>query len=212
MKEVKYILFDAANTLIHKPILWGKIMNVLTAYGYIVDEKVLKLHHKLLSEIIKFPDVTSEVFYKEFNKELLNSLGIIETDEILKDIFEACKYQPWEVFHDTIVLNSLSCKIGVLSNFNSGLRNLLTEKLPDIKFSNIFISEEEKVSKPNALFFKKALDVIGYKPSEVLYVGDSLKLDIIPAKSLGMQVKLIDRENLFGSSIYQINTLEKLLC
>lgn len=210
MKEVKYILFDAANTLIHKPILWVKILDVLAGYGYVVEEKTLKFHHKLLSELIKFPDVTSESFYNVFNKELLNSLGIIETDGILKDIFEACKYQPWEVFHDTVVLKKLTCKIGVLSNFNSGLRNLLNEKLPDIKFSNIFISEEEKVSKPNTLFFERALDVIGYKASEVLYVGDSLKLDIIPAKSLGMQVKLIDREDLFGSSIYQINTLEKL--
>ena len=91
---IKYVLFDAANTLIYKPEIWNKFQDVLIKNGYNPDLNSLKYHHKILSEVIKFPDVTSETFYNKFNKELYNSLGIIESDTLLKETFNSCKYLP----------------------------------------------------------------------------------------------------------------------
>ena len=109
MQNIKYILFDAANTVIHKPVLWPSMQAVLLKYGYTVPEEKLKLHHKLLSEVVNFPDRTSKEFYLYFNAELLMSLGIIPSEEILNDLFAACSYLPWERFNDTEWLNT--CKI-----------------------------------------------------------------------------------------------------
>lgn len=210
-QTVKYILFDAANTLIHKPELWLKINTVLLNFGYKVNTEELKQKHKLLSEVIKFPDVTSQSFYSLFNSELLNALGIIETPELLDAIFTACKYLPWEAFEDTKALNSyIATPMGVISNFNSGLSVLLNEKLPLVSFEDIIISEDEGISKPSLDFYKVAIHRTGLKPNEILYIGDSLKLDIKPAQSLGFQVKLIDRDQTYPTSPYRINSITDL--
>ena len=63
MHTIKYILFDAANTLIHKPSLWANYLNVLHGFGFDVTASELKSKHKLISELISFPDVTSQKFY-----------------------------------------------------------------------------------------------------------------------------------------------------
>jgi len=211
MSRIKYILFDAANTLIHKPDLWPKYLGVLNNHGYHVSEKELKSKHKLLSEVIKFPDVTSEAFYNTFNTELLNALGIIASETLLSDVFNACKYLPWEAFDDVKHLVKLKTyKFGVLSNFNTTLRGLLTEKLPDIEFMHVCISEEENVAKPHTKFFKIAIDKIGLEAHEILYIGDSLKLDVIPAIKLGLDAKLIDRDYMYPSSVYRIDSFKAL--
>jgi len=172
----------------------------------------LKSKHKLISELISFPDVTSQKFYNNFNKELLRAIGIVETEVLLERIFNACKYLPWQTFSDVTYLKGFqNFDLGVLSNFNSSLRTLLHEKLPEIDFKHIIISEEEEVAKPDLAFFDIAVQKIGLKPSEILYIGDSLSLDIIPALSLGFQVKLIDRDNNYLASKYRIDSLEKCI-
>ncbi|GAA3621326.1 HAD family hydrolase [Flavivirga jejuensis] len=212
MSKIKYILFDAANTLIHKPSLWTKYLQVLKDFGYNVSEKELKQKHKLLSEYIKFPDITSKEFYNSFNKELINALGIIETSELLDCIFNACKYLPWEVFEDVkYISNFSSCEYGVLSNFNSGLTEVLKEKIHHVNFKHIIISEEEKVAKPSIEFYNIALKKIGLKPNEILFIGDSLKLDIKPALEVGFKVHLIDREHIYTASKYRIESFKDIL-
>lgn len=207
---IKYILFDAANTLIHKPDLWKRMGEALKKHGFEINLEDLKLKHKILSEIIKFPDVTSESFYNEFNTRLLNSLGIIETKSLLFDIFQNCKNLPWKAFKDTTYINKFNCQIGVLSNFNSQLNAILKDELPNIEFKHVFISEEEKVAKPNLSFFEIAIKKIGIPPNNILYIGDSLKLDVIPALMIGMKVHLIDRDGVYKSSKYYLESFENI--
>ncbi|MEM7186432.1 MAG: HAD-IA family hydrolase, partial [Bacteroidota bacterium] len=181
MMHQKYILLDVAETLLHKPLLWERYGEVLAEYGYEVADLELKKKHRLLSEAIQFPDVTTRAFYEHFNRKLLESLDIVSTPELLNRIYEACKGLPWEPFDDTSVLQALPNKMGILSNFHSGLRRLLNEKLPELVFNDIFISEELAVAKPDVRFFEHALSVLGLEANQVIYVGDSMKLDIVPA-------------------------------
>lgn len=209
--KVEYILFDAANTLLHKPKLWVQLDTVFNKHGYSVTLNELKKKHKILSEIIHFPDVTSKLFYWEFNRDLCRLLGIVPSEELLNDIFNNCKYLPWEAFEDTNILKNEKLPLGVLSNFNSGLTKLLKEKLPDVFFSHIIISENEKVAKPEVDFYKRAIDIIDVSPEKILYIGDSVKLDIEPALKVGFKVKLIDRDNFYKNSDYQINSLLNII-
>lgn len=216
MKEVKYILFDAANTLIHKPALWQRINAVLVDHGYNIPEEQVKRTHKIVSEIINFPDKTSEEFYLKFNSKLLFALGIIPSEKILKDLFNACTYLPWQAFADSNSLRDIKIGLGVISNFNKSLEGILKDLIP-VNFSHIIISENYSVRKPAPEFYKLALNSIGCTPSEILYIGDSLELDIYPAKGLGINTCLIDREGFFPlyqnriSSCEQINEFIKKL-
>lgn len=206
---VKYIFFDVSGTLLGKPILFEKINEVLIRFGYPVSIDELKYKHKLLSEIIHFPDRTDENFYSYFNSELLRLLGIVPSEELLKAIFSNCTYLPWEKFEDTEVLSEIDVPMGIISNFNSTLKDKLNQFFGPV-FKDVLVSEELGVAKPKIAFYERALERLNFTPDEVLYIGDSIKLDIEPAMSLGIKSLLIDRDNFYNSSEYKINSLVEI--
>lgn len=210
-KPIKVILFDAANTLIYKPSLYYNMLTVLKKFSYDIDEEKLQYHHKLLSEIINFPDRTSREFYKEFNAELLLSLGIIPTEELLNELFSACSYLEWKAFDDVMILDKIETRKAVLSNFNSTLNGLLDQLIGENIFSDIIISENEAYRKPYLEFYELALNKLNVSPDEILYIGDSLKLDIIPAKELGFKTLLIDRLNIFSNYKERISNMNDIV-
>ncbi len=207
---MKYLLFDAANTLIYKPNLWERILKVLQDNGYKINETELKLKHKLLSEIINFPDTTSRGFYEEFNSELLMALGIIPDENLLKELFEACSYLPWKAFDDCEEIKKLDIKKAVVSNFNSSLQEKLEGLIGENIFDEYIVSEKENLRKPSLEFYARALEKLNAEAGEIIYIGDSLKLDVIPAKKLGIKVLLIDRDNIYPSAKDRITNFSEI--
>ena len=57
----------------------------------------------------------------------------------------------------------------------------------------ILISADLGVEKPSPGFFQKVCEAAGALPAEVLYVGDRIDNDVLPAKSAGLQTALIRR-------------------
>jgi putative hydrolase of the HAD superfamily len=206
---IKYIFFDVAGTLLWKPQLFEKIQNTLSDFGYNVTLKEVKQKHKFLSEIIHFPDRTDATFYKKFNSDLMYLLGIVPSDELVNSTFKNCTYLPWEDFEDAIILNDLKLPLGIISNFNTSLKEKLNVFFGPL-FSDIFISEEFGVSKPNIEFYKRALEKIPYQANEVLYIGDSIKLDLEPASKLGFKTLIIDRENFYPNLENRISSLGEI--
>ncbi|MDP2385477.1 MAG: HAD family hydrolase [Bacteroidota bacterium] len=206
---IKVLLFDAANTLIFKPDLLIRIATVLEKHQHLVDVNTLRSKHKLVSEIINFPDRTDRNFYEHFNTELILSLGILPNKEILDDVFTACSYLPWEPFEDCKSLNELSLPKCVLSNFNSGLNELMDKLIPDC-FTHYIVSESVGCRKPDIEFYNLATQKLGVEPHEIVYFGDSLKLDVMPAQKCGMNAILIDRFNEFTNFKNRISTFEQI--
>ncbi len=183
--------------------------HVLSQHGYNVDLNHLKRNHKLVSELIVFPDKTNKEFYKIFNQKLLISLGIIPANNILDELFNACSYLPWAPFQDTIALRNLNLDLGIISNFNSTLNQKLNELVP-VKFSNVIVSENHRVRKPQLEFYRVALDEIDLLPSEILYIGDSIELDILPANEIGVNTLLVDRDEIYPYSSNKIKSLYEI--
>ncbi len=203
------LLLDAANTIIYKPKFYDKFIEALKHHKINLEKSDLRRIHKIISEVYHFPDRTSEEFYEGFNKELLYSLGIIAKDDMLQDIFKACSYLEWERFEDAEYLTELDCPKAILSNFNSGLSTILNRLFPKA-FNVKIISENTGTRKPNFEFFKKAIDTLGVKPSEIIYVGDSIKLDLEPGLNAGMNAWLIDRDNYYPYCSRRISNLKEL--
>src|SRR5258708_5483170 len=112
---IKAIFFDVSNTLLHKAELFPRIETVLKNNGLSIDEDELRVKHKLLSEIVLFPDKTSVDFYNHFNSELLYSVGVIPTTKLISEIFNVCTYLPWTAFDDTVALASINLPLGIIS-------------------------------------------------------------------------------------------------
>lgn len=206
---IKYVFFDVSATLLGKPILFTTIQNTLKDHNYNVSIENIVQKHKLLSEVIHFPDSTDENFYKKFNSDLLYLLGIVPTTSLLDAIFKSCTYLPWEKFEDTSVLTELGVPLGIISNFNVTLKDKLNSFFGNI-FQDIFVSEELGVAKPSVEFYKRALEKIPFDADEVLYIGDSIKLDMEPALSLGIETLIIDRDNFYPNLEKRISSLNEI--
>lgn len=205
--EIKHLVFDAANTIIYKPTLWSSIINVFNKHNINCTEEKLKLHHKIISEIINFPDTTSSEFYHDFNSQLLKSLGIIPSEGLLTDVFKSCSYLPWQIFDDVKYIQEINLPKSIISNFNTSLAS----KLAPLTFDNIFSSEIIGLRKPSLEFYKYCIDKINIDPANILYIGDSLHLDIMPANKLGMNALLIDRDNVYLKQSNIIHSFKDIL-
>lgn len=206
----RYVLFDAANTLIHKPAIATRICAVLAGHGVTVDARLVSQRHRLVSELVTFPDRTGREFYAAFNAELLLALGVVPTDSLLDELFSACAGLAWEPFADTSVLTDIELPFGVLSNFNAGLGGLLGE-LFDVPFAHVITSEAAGLRKPDVRLFHAAAAAAGVAPAEIVYVGDSPKLDIRPALAAGMGAVLIDRDDQYPGAGDRIARLTDLV-
>lgn len=206
---IKYIFFDVAGTLLGKPSLYNNIQKTIEDFDHEVSLADIKAKHKLLSEVIHFPDRTDEDFYKKFNSELLYLLGILPQETLVNSIFKNCTYLPWEAFEDTQILSELNLPLGVISNFNTTLKDKLHSFFGPV-FQDVFVSEELGVAKPNLDFYQKSLDRIPFKANEVLYIGDSIKLDLEPAEKLGFNVLIIDRDDFYPNLKNKISNLAEI--
>lgn len=206
---IQYVFFDVAGTLLGKPTLYTIIQNTLRDFGHDVSLDNIKGKHKLLSEVIHFPDRTDAAFYQKFNSDLLYLLGIVPAQELLATLFKNCTYLPWVAFDDTKILNELQLPLGVISNFNTTLKDKLNDFFGPV-FQDVLVSEELGVAKPNVEFYKRALDKIPFAANEVLYIGDSIKLDMEPALQLGFNVLIIDRDDFYPNLKNKISNLAEI--
>ena len=207
---VHHILFDAAETLITKPDLLDRLCRTLELSGHSLDLGFVRERHKIVSESIQFPDKPDLEFYQVFNARLLATLGVPPSQALVEEVFAACRGLDWNAFDDTASLHELNQPISVLSNFHRGLYNILNQFFDDM-FEHVFVSEELGTAKPNTDFFQIALERLGCEPKHVLYVGDSIFLDMRPAAQLGMQVCLIDRHHHFEHFTPRVSDLSQLV-
>jgi FMN phosphatase YigB (HAD superfamily) len=96
------------------------------------------------------------------------------------------------------VLEALQARypLGLLSNFDSaetGMKILATHGLRAY-FSPIHISEAIGYRKPRREAFLHTAEVMGVAPHEVLFIGDTFALDVVGAKSVGMDAAWFDRQ------------------
>src|SRR5437763_1973905 len=84
-------------------------------------------------------------------------------------------------------------KLGVISNYEAWLEDLLLDLELSSLLSVRVVSGIEGVEKPDPAIFHLALQRVGLPASDVVYVGDVPDFDIDPAAAVGMFPVLIDR-------------------
>lgn len=207
--KVKAVLFDFGDTL------------VKTKKG-IYLELLKSLHESLISSSINLSfDELKEAYFEvrereheiirktlkeiDFRERILGTLSksgyVFRLDD--KIIIDACEafFKPFIdtttiVKSATRILKELKkrYKLGVVSDFlyPPALRKMLQKfKLMEY-FDVVIISSEVGWRKPHPAVFRIALKSLEVSPYETVFVGDSIKRDVMPAKKLGMRTILID--------------------
>ncbi len=82
--------------------------------------------------------------------------------------------------------------VGLAGNQTSRSKHLLDELHLD---SDFILTPDDLggAEKPSVSFFKELVQHIGMQPAEVLYVGDRLDNDLLPAREVGLSTALLQR-------------------
>ena len=91
-------------------------------------------------------------------------------------------------------LKSREVKLGVISNFDSRLFDLLRELGIAEYFDVVIISSRAPAAKPDPLIFQHALEQIGSQAKMSIHVGDSVRGDYEGARAAGLSALLYDPE------------------
>lgn len=142
-------------------------------------------------------------FYLQYNDRLLKVLGLshLTRAQHLYEHFRACQPQ-WGLKVGALpllqALQQRGVQVSIASNFDRVLQRIVRDGLKlESEVSNLFISQEMGVEKPDLDFFRNVSETLRLDRRTSVYVGDSYPLDFIPSQALGWQTFLLDESRLF---------------
>jgi putative hydrolase of the HAD superfamily len=229
-QQIKAIFFDAADTLFRVKAGVGKTYwDVARKYG--VDstpEQIERDFSKAFKSAppLAFPGVVDPKERKVLEKKWW--YGVVKRvfsetepfekfDDYFDELFETFRSRAWELFPETKdVLESIKKRgftLGVISNFDSRIYDVCADLGIMNYFDSFVISSETGFAKPFPEIFSAALKRNDVYPSEAIHIGDSLQLDFYPARSVGINSVLLDREEKYKgiSGVVRIETLTEVI-
>jgi len=207
------VFFDAGETLVHPYPSFPELFARLVAEeGYTVDPKRLReglatvTDHfaKASREGVRWstsPELSRE-FWLDVYRLLLERIGLGAPDGLAERLYgEFTTLSNYRLFPDVPAtlerLHRAKLKVGLVSNFEEWLEQLLESLEVAGCFDVTVISGVEGVEKPDLRIFRLALHRAGVEAKEAVYVGDSPAFDTDPAASIGMLGVLLDRRERF---------------
>ena len=204
--QPKLLIFDLFGTLVF-PVEKIKKEDFFAFY------RSLGIKLKTKEDIDYFTEVFIKAMKSSLSWEGLSQKIVQETlgvgdKEIVEKLTNFFKENViYQLFDDVKGIVDLPYKKAILTDAS----RFLFSKLNLEEHFKIFTPKETKFSKPDEKAFLAVLDFFGVRPKETVMIGDRLEKDLIPAKNLGMETILIDRENkVEDSPVKKINSLREL--
>ena len=122
----------------------------------------------------------------------------------------------WEVFPDVVpaltALGALGCTLGIVSNFDSRVLQILDGLSLAPWFASVTLSSQVGATKPDRAIFEQALARHGAQAARTLHVGDSPVEDFDGARAAGLRAVLIDRggRHVARPDLVRVASLESL--
>jgi putative hydrolase of the HAD superfamily len=224
---IEIVFFDAGETLIHPyPSFHELFASVAHEAGYEVSgDTALEVQQRLAPHLfelaeetgIENPSLSAEDsirFWSHLYRRLLGELGI-EDERLVEEMYGTfSSTSSYRLFDDVLpALDALAprYRIGLISNFEEWLEEMLVELEVGQHFDVSVISGIEGVEKPDEAIYRRAVAKAGVEPSRAAHVGDSPSNDVEPSASIGMVPVLLDRYDRYpGSDAVRIRSLSEL--
>jgi putative hydrolase of the HAD superfamily len=209
---IDVVFFDAGETILHPypsfPELFAQVVN---AQGYEVSAREsTEVQNRLAPHLVdlaadtgvEYPSLSPDAsrrFWSYLYRRLLAEFGI-EDEALVERLYatfsDTSSYRLFDdVFPALAELEETGHRLGLISNFEGWLEEMLVELEVGHLFDVRVISGLEGVEKPDPLIYEVALERARVEPSAAVHVGDSPSLDVEPASAVGMHVVLVDRKN-----------------
>jgi putative hydrolase of the HAD superfamily len=223
-RRPRVVLFDVGATLVDPhPSAPELVLRVLRTHGLEVSADELGAAEpdawRAVRHLIPFQrygQEESRAFWDVFYGVLLERLGRANDGAVRAALYdEFQRLENWRLYPEAIsVLQELRARgyrLGVVSNWEEWLENLLLALEVHALFDGIVASGPFGRAKPHPSIFLKALDLLGATPAEAVHVGDNPRDDVEGARAAGLRPILIDRRNRFPSlDVDRISSLEEL--
>jgi len=224
------IFFDAADTLFHVKGSVGEVyLTHARKYGVTAGREVIQqAFAKAFTDApppvfaVSDPqeikscermwwfDVVHSVFYR---------VGMFEGfDEYFEDVFAYfSKPESWELYPDAVpvlcAMEARGIELGIVSNFDSRLYDILIGLGIDRFFESVTISSFAGAAKPSSKIFHRALHKHGVEAGAALHVGNSLREDAQAAVAAGLGGVFLDRtgKTVRRQDVITISSLSELL-
>ena len=199
------VLFDAGDTLLAPaPSFQGRFVAVAAAAGLPLEEAAVDAAIAEAVRAAEWPSdwtdpATQRSFWVDFYRQVLAALGHRNDGLQVAEALFAAFSDPagYRLFDDVRpALEALAGRgvtLGVVSNFEPWLEDVLALQGVDHLFAAVAISGKLGVAKPDPEIFRAALKEAGAEPEATVHVGDQLVNDVAAARAVGITPVLIDR-------------------
>jgi len=213
MQKPQVIFLDAVGTLFGVKGSVGAIYSQIAAdFGVEVAAESLEQSFLAIfptSPPLAFPNVEPAQipeleyqWWRSLTEAVFNNLGYLARFPDFEAFFgqlyrHFATAEPWVLYEDVIPALRLwqiqGIELGIISNFDSRIYQVLAELGLEYFFRSITISSQTGAAKPDPEIFQIALQKHDCSPAQAWHIGDSKKEDYQGAKALGIEAFLIKR-------------------
>lgn len=203
------VFFDVGETLVHPAPSFPELFaSIVTREGHRCDPDAVVAASRVVmhrfseaardNELWTTSSDRSRRFWTEIYDLMLAALSLPAGDG-LRDVLyrEFTSLGNYELFGDVpetiATLEEAGVELGIVSNFEAWLEDLLQTLGVKGNFPVRVISGIEGIEKPDPRIYLLALERAGVPATQAAYVGDNPEFDVGPPSALGMFPVLIDR-------------------
>jgi putative hydrolase of the HAD superfamily len=202
--SITTILFDAGGTLVFPN--WQRMADVFLAYGARCEVAALERAEARVRLDLDRPEIVratgDAARWDRYIHGVARGAGLAHVPEAA--VRELKRYHDehnlWEHVPPDVpaALEELGrrFRLGVVSNSNGTARAKLVRIGLARHFEVIVDSQEEAIEKPDPRIFHVALQRMGVRAEESIYIGDMYHVDVVGARAAGLRAVLLDPRGL----------------
>ena len=172
-----------------------------------MTKEVFEYWYKEKNEFYTRPDSNKVNQYEQQKIILENVLAnwkiIVDSTQLTNTLFDIYE-TTWRAYPDVLecLFKLNEYKLCVISNGDSKFQRLkLTKTGLDRYFSEVLVSGDIKIKKPDSKIFQTMSDNINIPLDKCVYIGDRLDFDAIGSSDAGMLGVWLTRKNIIGKKI-----------
>lgn len=217
MMPVKTLFFDVGNTLLFPNR--EKILSSLHQRGVFPSEEFLQQVEREIKRefdsLVESHAAIDHGFWHLYYTRLLSELRLTH-EQICPDLVSRtrmsqnwCDIRPGT--REILLRLRQRYPLGVISNADGKIAEVLTQCGIADCFESIIDSGIIGVEKPDPTIFQAALDSLGARPEESLYIGDVYSVDYLGATRVGMRSLLFDVTGTYiNRGLPRVDSLQEL--
>ena len=207
---IKAVFFDLYHTLIHYyPSREEILSKSLKRRG--IEAKPEELRRAIIAGdeyfyrenarkgLSRRNEAETKAMWQHYEATVLKNAGIEPSVELINHVLQDLQQTNFEriLFPDVLpALGDLSgsgLPLGLISNVDKDIKPLLDKLGLSAYLKVVLTSRDVGSTKPEPRIFHEAVSRTGVEAPDVLYVGDQYEIDVLGARTAGLQGLLLDR-------------------